>query len=372
MPVLREDLADPHHRPGVNIPARRKPYAGMSPRDVYGALCRQHGCKVNSGVSAQLSGREEDFDIEELDVRSNLLGPKGVIPLLEVARLSSTLQKVNLQNNYLDNASVRSVATALQDHPTLQELDFSGNPISWTAGMYILDLTKANTSLQNVRLEGTFLKPNILASVSAQTKWNQAEKARKRAIEANPTNHPIAIRLRALRRLFNEIAEREGEKGRIPKRCAAEGYKENMRMQSREAELEKHSIAFYEELKRRCNADAMGLIDWDTFMIVSMVDDIWFDNVEVSHIKTVFQRYDEDGNGYIDLAELKEVVKDVFAHAQPSDELVQEKMKIFDADGSNTLTLDEFLIMMVDKGPQVGATILLPEFPSSQPRPRHF
>ena len=237
--------------------------------------------------------------------------------------------------------------------------------------MHILDLVNSNSSVQNVALDGTFLKPNIIQTINEQTRKNQSERARRRIAEANPTNHPLAIRVRALKRIFNDVLSREGVNDKVPKRCITEGYKENMRMQRREAEIEKQSVAFYEDLKRRCNADEMGMVEWSTFLIVSMIDDIWYDDVEVSRIKEVFERYDADGNGYIDLAELKGVMSDLY-HDCPSDEMVLDKMRLFDADGSNTLTLDEFMIMMIDKGPQVGTTTMVPEFPSSQPRARHF
>ena len=370
MPVIQEDLRDATHCCAVDMDTRREPYKGMTCKDVYSMLCRQHACKVNSGVAAKLPLLADDFDIDCLDLTANMVGSKGMIPVMEVARLSKTLRKIILKNNYLDNGAVRSISMALRDHPTVEAIDVSGNPISWTAGMHIIDLVASNQSIQRIDMEGTFLKPNIIETIKNHTRKNQAAKARKKVTGANPTNHPLAIRIRALKRMYNELVTREGTEGKIPKRCAIEGYKENMRMQSRENELDSRSVAFYEGLKKRCNADLMGLITWEAFLVISMVDDIAFSDSEILKIKEIFYLYDSDSNGFIDLQELKAMITSISGIA-PSDEYALEKLTLFDADGSNTLTLNEFVIMMVDKGPQQNSSTLVPLFPRQQPRVRH-
>eukprot|EP01060_Flectonema_neradi_P015263 TRINITY_DN21924_c0_g1_i1.p1 TRINITY_DN21924_c0_g1~~TRINITY_DN21924_c0_g1_i1.p1 ORF type:complete len:372 (+),score=58.75 TRINITY_DN21924_c0_g1_i1:915-2030(+) len=370
MPVIQEDLRDAAHCCAVDMDQRREPYRGMTCRDVYSMLCRQHACKVNSGVVSKLPMLSDDFDIDCLDLTANMVGSKGMIPVMEVARLSKTLRKIILKNNYLDNGAIRSISMALRDHPTVESIDVSGNPISWTAGMHIIDLVSNNQSIQRIDMDGTFLKPNIIETIKGHTRKNQAAKARKKVTGANPTNHPLAIRIRALKRMYNELVTREGAEGKIPKRCAIEGYKENMRMQSRENELDSHSVAFYESLKKRCNADQMGLINWETFLVIAMVDDIGYSEAEVQRIKETFTTYDTDSNGFIDLQELKTMISSI-SGITPSDEYVLEKMTLFDADGSSTLTLDEFIVLMIDKGPQLHSSMLVPSFPKQQPRVPH-
>eukprot|EP00659_Diplonema_papillatum_P008299 gene8299-12812_t len=353
MPVTEADLYDPNHSAGVDIQARRQPYKGMCSRDVYQALCRQHSCKVNTGVYNSLPQGTDEFDFEALDLSKNMVGPRGVIPLMEVVRLSAKLKTMNLSNNYLDNSAVRSIAMALKDHPSIEAIDFTGNPISWTAGMHILELITQNPSLQKVDTDATFLKPKITNDICMQAERNQAIKAKKQLTGANPTNHPLAIRIRALKRMFQDMVDREGTDDKVPKRCAVEGYKENMRMQSRENELDAHSVAFYEDLKRRCNADEMGLITWETFLIVGMIDDVGYNDEEVAVVRKIFEKYDTDRNGYIDLKELGNMIMDFNQSPRPpTTREVQERMNLFDADHSNTLTFDEFIIMMIDKGPQ--------------------
>eukprot|EP01063_Lacrimia_lanifica_P015306 TRINITY_DN22102_c0_g1_i1.p1 TRINITY_DN22102_c0_g1~~TRINITY_DN22102_c0_g1_i1.p1 ORF type:complete len:373 (+),score=149.10 TRINITY_DN22102_c0_g1_i1:44-1162(+) len=372
MPVVHEDLVDPHHTAAVDLSTRREPYAGLSAREVYIAVCRQHACKVNSGIAANLPDAADGFDMATLDMTDNMVGPKGVVPLMEVVRLSGTLKSVVLKNNYLDNSAVRTVSLALRDHPSVEHVDLAGNPISWTAGMYLMDLVALNPRITKVDVAGTFLKPNIVKNITEQAQRNQKTRSGKKSGGANPTNHPMSIRIRALKRMFSEILHREGRDGRIPKRCIVDGYKENMKMQSREAELEQHNVEFYEQLKRRCNADAMGMISFDSFLLVSMVDDIWYDNVEISRIKKIFTAFDADKNGYLDLRELKTVLTELHDGQVPPDSIVEEKMQLFDADGSHTLTLDEFIVMLVDKGPQINETMLVPEFPGQAGRALHF
>eukprot|EP01065_Artemidia_motanka_P032876 TRINITY_DN39858_c0_g1_i1.p1 TRINITY_DN39858_c0_g1~~TRINITY_DN39858_c0_g1_i1.p1 ORF type:complete len:378 (+),score=91.84 TRINITY_DN39858_c0_g1_i1:103-1134(+) len=343
----------------------------MGARDVYTALCKEMKCRVNSNLAAALPSGADNFSIEVLDLSTNMVGPKGIVPIIQVAKLSPTLRKVDLRDNYLDNPAVRAVTLALLDHPAVESIDFSRNPISWSAGMSILELVTHNNMITHVGVDGTFLKERVIETISERTAQNLAIQARKKAKGPNPTNHPTTIRMRALKRLFNELLAREGQDGMVPRRCVVEGYKENMRMQSREQDLEMLSVAFYEELKRRCNADEHGMITWDTFLIISMVDDIGFSADEVDQIKTTFEKFDTDGNGFIDLFELRRVIEAVTGQV-PTDSFVREKLLVYDADGSNTITLDEFLIMMVDKGPQPGSTTLVPQVPPSQRSVRHL
>lgn len=350
---------------------QQRDWRGLGARGVYSVLCKEHNCKANSGLAATLPDRPEDFNVHSLDMSMNMVGAKGVVPVMEVARLSQSLRTVDLRDNYLDNAAVRTVCVALKDHPSVESIDFSSNPISWTAGMSILELVQVNPTVLHVGMTDTFLKPNIVSTIEQRLRHNQAVQAKRKAKGPNPTNHPLTIRMRALKRVFNEIVVREGQNGRVPKRCIVEGYKENMRMQSREAELEQHSVAFYDELKRRCNADEFGLIGWETFLVISMVDDIGFSKDEIEELKGCFSKFDADSNGFIDLFELKAVVTAMCGGVQPSEEYVREKMRMYDADGSNTITLDEFVVMMVDKGPQPGGTTLLPHCPAPQRRAPH-
>eukprot|EP01062_Namystynia_karyoxenos_P066070 TRINITY_DN60088_c0_g1_i1.p1 TRINITY_DN60088_c0_g1~~TRINITY_DN60088_c0_g1_i1.p1 ORF type:complete len:371 (+),score=91.94 TRINITY_DN60088_c0_g1_i1:80-1192(+) len=370
MPVPREAAgAQPQRPPAGGSAAQR--WTGMGAQGVYVALCKELRCKVNSEFAAVLPDAPGDFSVSAIDLSRNIVGPKGVVPVMEVARLSLGLRSVNLGDNYLDNPAVRAVTLALKEHPAVESVDFSRNPISWTAGMSILELVTANHSITHVGLERTFLKPNIIETIQAQTQRNRELQAKRKAKGPNPTNHPLTIRMRALKRLFHDLVVQEGTNGRIPKRCIVDAYKENMRMQSREAELEQHSVAFYEELKRRCNADEEGLIGWETFLVVSMIDDVGFQQGEIDRIKETFHRFDADGNGYIDLFELRTLLTEATGQP-PTEEYVKEKMTMFDADGSHTITLDEFIVMTVDRGPTAGGVTLVPQAPPQQARPRHL
>eukprot|EP00756_Hemistasia_phaeocysticola_P028325 Hpha_TRINITY_DN16169_c1_g8::TRINITY_DN16169_c1_g8_i1::g.4825::m.4825 len=347
-------------------------WRGMSARDVYVALCKELKLRVNSNLVGVLPTTPDEFSIESLDLSTNMVGPRGVVPVIEIARLSPKLKKVDFRDNYLDNPSVRAISLGLKNHPGLESIDFSRNPISWTAGMAILELVTNNTMIQEVGLEGTLLKEGVMESIRNRIGQNQALQAKQKSKGPNPTNHPITIRMRALKRLFSELVAREGtQAGLVPKRCIVEGYKENMRMQSRESDLERLSVTFYEELKRRCNADEQGMIDWETFLVVSMVEDVGFSAEEIEAIKRAFKHYDLDQSGFIDMFELRAVIQAV-TDQTPSDQFVRDKLRMYDADGSNTITVDEFIIMMVDKGPQLGSMTLVPHAPVPQKSHRHF
>jgi len=62
----------------------------------------------------------------------------------------------------------------------------------------------------------------------------------------------------------------------------------------------------------------------------------------------VFNKYDSDGNGFIDRYELPKLLKKIFSGEEVSEEHVQTAMKILDVNSDGQISFNEFLIFMID------------------------
>ena len=62
-------------------------FDGMSAREVYEAQCERFGCKCNSQMLKTLPTEPDVFDSLEIDLSMNMVGTKGLLPVLEVIRI---------------------------------------------------------------------------------------------------------------------------------------------------------------------------------------------------------------------------------------------------------------------------------------------
>eukprot|EP01008_Symbiontida_sp_HLA12_P002057 NODE_335_length_980_cov_262.200700_g331_i0.p1 GENE.NODE_335_length_980_cov_262.200700_g331_i0~~NODE_335_length_980_cov_262.200700_g331_i0.p1 ORF type:complete len:291 (-),score=40.33 NODE_335_length_980_cov_262.200700_g331_i0:108-857(-) len=216
--------------------------------------------------------------------------------------------------------------------------------------MALLELVQSNPRITRIVLEKTFVKPAIIDVINEQIRRNALAASGQRG-PPNPTNHPLCIQMRALRRLFNDIAGREAPSGNVPKipaRYVVDGYKENMKMQARESELDEHGPDFFEELIKRASMfaeDESGLIGWENFLVVCMLPDVPYVPADLQRLREEFAAWDSDSNNYIDLRELKNMMTDLNGK-QPTDKEVEEKLQTYDADNNSTVSFDEFVVMM--------------------------
>ena len=61
-------------------------------RDAYLYYCTQYQLKPNSDIRATLSTEQGAYDLQSLKLDGNFVGNNGILPLVEVLRLSTKLQ----------------------------------------------------------------------------------------------------------------------------------------------------------------------------------------------------------------------------------------------------------------------------------------
>ncbi|EKF38155.1 hypothetical protein MOQ_001640 [Trypanosoma cruzi marinkellei] len=137
---------------------------GMSQK--YVLLCRQAGIKPNSMLMRALPDIQ-GVSVSRIDTSGNYIGPKGLMPLLQVLRENIGLKYLNLSHNNLENDEVIELVSFLMTSSgaSLQSLDLSDNPVSLAGGAAILRLVQARPSLLSVRLRGTLVPQPVIYSI---------------------------------------------------------------------------------------------------------------------------------------------------------------------------------------------------------------
>jgi hypothetical protein len=339
-----------------------------TPKSFYVSQCKQHLCKPNSHIINLLSHCSGQLDFKELDLSTNFVGTKGIFPILEIVRRCPHLQKFIVRDNYLDNQAVHYVASTALEHPALTHLDVSNNPISWTAAMSLLDMVNKNPRIREVFMQGTFIKPEIVETI------NKKIENRKIIGALNQRPASSVARIRALKKLFASICATDGTGDKVYKKNIIRGFKENLLLQG-EAEQAVRGTDFWVELQRRCNTDSNGMIDWETFLLVSMCNDVSIHPEDISRLRGEYKFWDKNHNGFIELSELKSLMTHINGSVPSNQEVVDKMMQFSDAEDEGQINWDDFIFMMyewIQGAPTVGSYARVPDTALSAQKPPRY
>lgn len=326
-------------------------YSTTNPRDMYTALCKKCGCKPISAVASRFPDKVGTWNqLDVIDVSKTYVGPKGIIPLIEICKLLPNVETLIFRDNYLNNEAIWYLSKMVMFHPSIKTLDLSRNAISWTSAMCLVELVTKNIQVGSVILSDTAIPQGIVEAIQAQVAKNASLGGRKQRRGPNPCNHPTTIRQRALKRYFNEIS---GKKDTVPRSRLSDGLKEMWKISGREREITQRTPLFYENFNKRAPNDE---VDWETFLILVMLEDVQCNEAFVGKLRHIFQQFDIDCGGFVEVRELKAMMTLLSPTlTPPSAEELKLKLHFYDLDEQMTLTWDEFLLLMYDHGPVVGA-----------------
>jgi energy-coupling factor transporter ATP-binding protein EcfA2 len=140
--------------------------------DRYVSFCRAFGVSPNSGVLSALRSVDSDGPaaIVSLDMSRHLVGPRGLLPLIDIFVNCPNLASLRLASSALDDTACGALLRALRPHPALRLLDLSDNHITSTS-LPALRLYCSETG-SHVRLDGN---PGLFpSSVAALAKLSLA------------------------------------------------------------------------------------------------------------------------------------------------------------------------------------------------------
>ena len=138
-------------------------------KQIYTAKCEELGVRKNSSVSDLLE--HDDDDLRCLDLSVNIVGVKGLLPVLDVCRHAKGLMTLNLSNNMLSSPAAVEISKALMGHPSLTTIDVSNNHLP-LGGEPLLALAKASPALTKVHLADALVRPLFVKLIDYQLAHN--------------------------------------------------------------------------------------------------------------------------------------------------------------------------------------------------------
>jgi|UniRef100_A0A7S4LNC6 Ran GTPase-activating protein (RanGAP) involved in mRNA processing and transport len=145
-------------------------------RDAYLYYCTQYQLKPNSDIRATLSTEQGAYDLQSLKLDGNFVGNNGILPLVEVLRLSTKLQELSLPNNGIKNAGVEWICDMALSHPSLTCLDLSRNRITLGGGKVLHELVLKNSKIVSVDLSCTKIDSKLLERIMQRAAANAEQK----------------------------------------------------------------------------------------------------------------------------------------------------------------------------------------------------
>lgn len=126
--------------------------------DLYVYYCRRCDCKPNSRFCKEMRDAFDAAngvrDLHVIDLSTNYLGPRGVEPVLEMARNVYSLRRLDLRNNMLEHDDVEKVMRAVCRHPNLQEINLSFNNIHDSSTANLVHLLRTNRNILSLLVDG--------------------------------------------------------------------------------------------------------------------------------------------------------------------------------------------------------------------------
>eukprot|EP00995_Heteronema_vittatum_P008752 NODE_399_length_1408_cov_353.530537_g295_i0.p1 GENE.NODE_399_length_1408_cov_353.530537_g295_i0~~NODE_399_length_1408_cov_353.530537_g295_i0.p1 ORF type:complete len:234 (+),score=60.80 NODE_399_length_1408_cov_353.530537_g295_i0:171-872(+) len=147
----------------------------LSLREIYQYYCTAYKCKPNSKLLSQLPTAVGPLSMRELTLSENLVGDRGILPVLELVRLNPQLHTLWLPDNGLRNTAVECLVHMALEHPSLTDIDLSNNRITLGAGKVLQELARKNNRLVRINLSGTRIDEQLQARIQQRLDQNQAQ-----------------------------------------------------------------------------------------------------------------------------------------------------------------------------------------------------
>ncbi|RNF22195.1 calpain-like cysteine peptidase [Trypanosoma cruzi] len=152
-------------------------FAGLSLREIYEKKCVELHCRKNSAICQLLSDVPDEYQsLVFIDLSKNFLGPKGILPLLEIVRCCRNIRVFDLRAQQLDIVAIDALCLALRQHPSILQINLSDNPLTMNAGVSLLQLVRENPVIEFMTLERTGIGNSIVQAIKCQLERNRRVK----------------------------------------------------------------------------------------------------------------------------------------------------------------------------------------------------
>ncbi|KAJ9466215.1 cAMP-dependent protein kinase regulatory subunit [Diplonema papillatum] len=148
--------------------------SAVSLKGVYETKCDECDVKKNSAILEVLPAEGCAEDLRELDLSQNMVGLKGLVPVLEVVNKAPSITQLNLSDNQLSSQAAATVSQYLKGHKTLTSLNLAKNHLPF-GGEPLVDYVKGSPALKALDLSETQIRPLFTKLIELQLKKNRGE-----------------------------------------------------------------------------------------------------------------------------------------------------------------------------------------------------
>eukprot|EP01065_Artemidia_motanka_P034879 TRINITY_DN42870_c0_g1_i1.p1 TRINITY_DN42870_c0_g1~~TRINITY_DN42870_c0_g1_i1.p1 ORF type:complete len:1333 (+),score=509.17 TRINITY_DN42870_c0_g1_i1:56-4000(+) len=187
----------------------------------YRRSCERRQCRVNSAVAARLEAASFR-PLTLLDLAANYVGPKGVLPVIDLLERNPTVEALDLSRNGLDNSSVTALTQVLRSHLGLTELNLSHNAITQTAGKELFALVEANERICLLDLSGTEVYDSLVRRIQVGVNRNRELRRLQPLMQSSVSRPQQSHGGPALRRLPRATEEASPQRSRAASEVADE------------------------------------------------------------------------------------------------------------------------------------------------------
>eukprot|EP01064_Diplonema_japonicum_P012097 TRINITY_DN19569_c0_g1_i1.p1 TRINITY_DN19569_c0_g1~~TRINITY_DN19569_c0_g1_i1.p1 ORF type:complete len:1580 (+),score=322.90 TRINITY_DN19569_c0_g1_i1:62-4741(+) len=139
--------------------------------ELYLFYCKRGEMKANSSFVTQL----RNGDMTVFDFSMNYVGPKGLEPVLEIARHNGKLEELNLSKNVLNGQCATKVVEMAVRHPSLKKINLSCNPLHASCFKPIMYLLAKNKSITELDISNTDIPDHLHDRVKTAVEANKNE-----------------------------------------------------------------------------------------------------------------------------------------------------------------------------------------------------
>eukprot|EP00756_Hemistasia_phaeocysticola_P058467 Hpha_TRINITY_DN35101_c0_g1::TRINITY_DN35101_c0_g1_i1::g.168376::m.168376 len=144
--------------------------------EVYIKACGRWGRRVNSSVLSVFPPSLGAYEVVvELDFKGCYFGASGVGPLMPVILACERLRRLSLHSVGMRRDGAMVLCQAAMAHPSLAEIDLSGNELGTTAGSSVLELCERNTRIVKVGVSDCLLIAALQRRIARQCTTNAAQ-----------------------------------------------------------------------------------------------------------------------------------------------------------------------------------------------------
>ena len=153
---------------------------------LYRRACHDSGCRVNTAVMRNIETYGPRRPLVALHLANNYVGPKGLVPIMELIAKCQTLETLDLTGNGITNDVLAKLTHVLNGHLGVSTLILDNNNISVDGAKHLIHLLEHNKKITKLSVAGT----EIFASIQERLQMLVAQNL-QRAAGVDPVLVPL-------------------------------------------------------------------------------------------------------------------------------------------------------------------------------------